>query len=86
MPQTAAALGVDADDPAGNISGAAHQLRILLDRFATWDVADRYALALAAYNAGAAAVLRYGGVPPYLETRTYVRRVMRLWHRLAGWE
>jgi soluble lytic murein transglycosylase-like protein len=85
MPATARSLGVDADDPIQNISGAARQLRILLDRFAQRDPETRYILALAAYNAGAGAVLRYGGVPPYVETRAYVRQVIRLWHRLAGW-
>ena len=85
MPRTAAGLGVDPDDPIQNISGAARQLRILLDRFSRTDLRARYVLALAAYNAGAGAVLRYGGVPPYSETRDYVRRVMRLWYRLAGW-
>jgi soluble lytic murein transglycosylase-like protein len=85
MPQTARSLGVDPDDPIQNISGAARQLRTLLDRFGRPDSAPRYVLALAAYNAGAGAVLRYGGVPPYLETRTYVRRVITLWYRLADW-
>ncbi|MEO6836169.1 MAG: lytic transglycosylase domain-containing protein [Candidatus Tumulicola sp.] len=85
MPQTAESLGVDADDPFQNISGAARQLRILLDRFGQWDAPSRYVLALAAYNAGAGAVVHYGGVPPYVETRAYVRRVITLWHRLAGW-
>lgn len=83
MPQTAVGLGVDAADPLQNIAGAAHQLRLLLDRFR--HRSGRYALALASYNAGAGAVLRYGGVPPYPETRDYVVRVMRLWRRLAGW-
>jgi len=85
MPATAAGLGVDADDPIQNISGAAHQLRLLLDRFDAPDRATCYVLALAAYNAGAGAVLRYGGVPPFAETLVYVRRVMALWRRLAGW-
>ncbi|HEY5426476.1 MAG TPA: lytic transglycosylase domain-containing protein [Candidatus Tumulicola sp.] len=84
MPQTARDLGVDADDPVANVSGAARQLRILLDRFRQRDPETRYRLALAAYNAGAGAVLRYGGVPPYAETQAYVRRVIRLWRRLAG--
>jgi soluble lytic murein transglycosylase-like protein len=83
MPGTAAALGVDAGDPLQNIAGAAHQLRLLIDRFGGRP--GRYVLALASYNAGAGAVLRYRGVPPYAETRVYVARVMRLWRRLAGW-
>jgi len=84
MPATAAALGVDAADPLQNIAGAAHHLRVLIDRFARRDPATCCEFALAAYNAGAGAVLRYGGVPPYAETRGYVRRVTALWHRLAG--
>lgn len=83
MPGTAEGLGVDAGDPLQNIAGAAHQLRVLIDRFGHGP--GRYVLALASYNAGAGAVLRYGGVPPYAETRAYVARVMRLWRRLAGW-
>ena len=83
MPATAAGLGVDPDDPKQNIAGAARQLRALLDRFAqTGD--RRYALALAAYNAGTAAVERYRAIPPYPQTQRYVRRVLRLWRRLAG--
>jgi soluble lytic murein transglycosylase-like protein len=86
MPQTAASLGVDAGDPLDNIAGAARHLHALLTRFGKAGKPDRYALALAAYNAGSEAVMRYGGVPPFLETRTYVRRVIRLWYRLAGWQ
>ena len=84
MPQTAAALGVDADDPLQNIGGSARQLRLLIDRFGERDPSARCALALAAYNAGAGAVMRYGGIPPFAETREYVRRVTALWRRLAG--
>lgn len=84
MPQTARGLGVDADDPLANIAGAAQHLRWLLDRFADRDPPTQALLAVAAYNAGAAAVDRYGGVPPYSETRAYVRRVITLWRRLSG--
>lgn len=69
MPATARGLGVDPWDPKQNILGGARHLRALLDRFD-----GRIDLALAAYNAGAGAVTRYGGVPPYAETRTYVGR------------
>lgn len=72
MPGTAAALGVDASDPAQNLAGAARYLREQLDAFG--DVT----LALAAYNAGPGAVSKYGGVPPYAETKAYVREVRRL--------
>jgi len=55
-----------------NIRGGAQYLRLLLDRFA-----NNKSLALAAYNAGAAAVLAYGGqVPPFAETRSYVPAVL----------
>ncbi len=71
MPQTAAALGVDdPDDPAQNVRGGTRYLRSLLDRFG--DVR----LAVAAYNAGPAAVARYGGIPPFAETERYVRSVL----------
>lgn len=69
MPATAAELGVDPFDPAANIFGGAAYLRRQLDRFD-----GRIDLALAAYNAGAGAVNRHGGVPPYAETQAYVAR------------
>ncbi len=70
MPQTARALGVNPRDPAENLDGGARYLRRQYDRFHTWR------LALAAYNAGPGAVDRYGGVPPYRETRNYLRRIL----------
>lgn len=84
MPGTAQDLGVDTGDPRSNIHGAAVYLRGFLDRYAAYDPPERYALALAAYNAGAGAVQRYRGVPPYAETRRYVTAVLRLWRALAG--
>ena len=71
MPDTAAALGVDADDMAQNIDGGAKYLRQQLDTF-DGDVAK----ALAAYNAGPQAVKDHGGVPPYEETQNYVAKIM----------
>ena len=70
MPATAREYGVrNAYDPAENINAGVRHLRSLLDRY---DVR----LAVAAYNAGAAAVDRYRGIPPYRETRDYVRKVL----------
>ena len=79
MPETAQRYGVrDIFDPEQNIVGGVRYLRDLLETFGH-DVR----LALAAYNAGEQAVLRYGGVPPYPETIQYVDRVMQL-HSRAG--
>lgn len=71
MPGTAADLGVDATDPAQNARGGADYLRQMLVMFDN-DVE----LAVAAYNAGPAAVKKHKGVPPYAETRAYVASVM----------
>jgi soluble lytic murein transglycosylase-like protein len=72
MPATAAGLGAtDAYDPAQNIAAGAHYLREQLDTFG-----GNVSLALAAYNAGAGAVQRYGGIPPYPQTQAYVPAVL----------
>ena len=70
MPSTAAGLGVDPFDPAQAVDGAARMLSGNLQRFGSIESA------LAAYNAGPAAVAKYGGVPPYAETQGYVQRVL----------
>ena len=72
MPRTAASLGVaDALDPEQNLDGGARHLGQLLDRYG-----GDLTRALAAYNAGEGAVQRHGGVPPYRETRAYVKKVL----------
>jgi len=79
MPDTAKALGVhDAFDPRQNIEGGTQFLRQLLDRYN-----GHVDLALAAYNAGPAAVDKYGGIPPYPETQAYVRDVMETYKASA---
>lgn len=70
MPGTAKDLGVNPDDPAQNIQGAARYLRQQLDAFGGDETK-----ALAAYNAGPGAVQKYGGVPPYPETQGYVQAI-----------
>ncbi|PZS25849.1 MAG: lytic transglycosylase [Pseudonocardiales bacterium] len=77
MPGTARELGVDPTDPAQAIDGAARLLAGNLRKFGS------VPLALAAYNAGAGAVQRYGGIPPYAETQSYVRKVEAV---LAGYQ
>lgn len=77
MPATARGLGVtDSYDPQQNIAGGTHLIRTLLDRYD-----GNLPLALAAYNAGAGAVDRYGGVPPFGETQAYVRDVTANYQR-----
>jgi len=73
MPGTAASLGVrDPFDPEQNLEGGARHLRGLVEEY-RGDLTK----ALAAYNAGSGAVRRHAGVPPYAETREYVKRVLR---------
>jgi hypothetical protein len=73
IPSTARRFGVsNVFNPAENIQGGSKYLKYLLDLFR-----GNYALALAAYNAGEAAVGRYGGVPPFPETRNYLILVAR---------
>lgn len=84
MPATAAELGVDPADPEANLHGTVTYVAGLLARYRRFPAPERYARAIASYNAGAAAVDRYGGIPPYAQTQLYVRRVVALWRRLCG--
>ena len=73
MPGTAQQLGVrNPHDVEQNVAGGTAYLRQQLERFG-----NNVPLALAAYNAGPGAVLKYGGIPPYRETQNYVRQIMR---------
>ena len=70
MPETAAHLGVDPNDPVQNLDGGARYLRMMYDQFGDWR------LAVAAYNAGPQAVTKHGGIPPYTETKNYVVAIL----------
>jgi len=77
MPATAADLGVDDSfQPEQNVRGGSTYLDALLTKYR-----DNLALALAAYNAGPAAVDKYHGIPPYAETQGYVARVIHEFNR-----
>ncbi|MHA6268355.1 lytic transglycosylase domain-containing protein [Aliiroseovarius sp. CAU 1755] len=78
MPPTARTLGVDRTDPRQNLEGAARYLLAQLSAFRDID------LALAAYNAGPHRVRKYGGVPPFAETRDYIARIHRIRNRLSA--
>jgi soluble lytic murein transglycosylase-like protein len=77
MPATAQRYGVDnRRDPQQNVDGGVRYLRKLIDQF------QQLELALAAYNAGENAVIRYGNtIPPYPETRNYVRKVLKFYRK-----
>jgi hypothetical protein len=82
MPETARELQVaDALDPVQNLRGGTSYLKQLLDRYE--GQGDQLVRALAAYNAGPGKVDRYGGLPPYNETRLFVGRVIQRFLRLT---
>lgn len=77
MPATARRFGVaNAWDPAQNIEGLAKYIKYLTGRFSNLEHA------IAGYNAGEGNVSKYGGIPPFRETRDYVKRVMSRYHNL----
>jgi soluble lytic murein transglycosylase len=80
MPETARLHNVsDAYDPNENVEGGVRHLRMLLERYQ-----GDLELSLAAYNAGAGAVEKHGGIPPYNETREYIRKVLRFYDTFRG--
>jgi len=82
MPETAADLQVNPHDLAENVQGGAQYLRFLLNKYA--GSKDQLVRAIAAYNAGPAAVDRYNGIPPFAETQNFVSRVLKRFVALAG--
>jgi soluble lytic murein transglycosylase-like protein len=80
MPDTARLNNVnDAYDPIENVDGGVRHLKTLLERYQ-----GDLELSLAAYNAGSGAVEKHGGIPPFAETREYVRRVLRFYDSYRG--
>jgi soluble lytic murein transglycosylase-like protein len=78
MPATAQMLGADPSVPAQNVDAGTHYLRVLMNRYqhhGNW-----LQRVIAAYNAGPGMVDKYGGVPPFRETRNYVTRVLTFFH------
>ncbi len=81
MPETATEMGVeDPYDVRQNIDGAVRYIKRLLHRYRRYP--KKLELALAAYNAGPRNVRRHRGIPPYRETRKYVRKVLSRYHKL----
>jgi hypothetical protein len=80
MPATAAALNADPRNPEQNVDAGVRYLRDLLIKYQGYGD-EQVARALAAYNAGPAAVDRYQGIPPYPETQRYVRKVIEKYQK-----
>lgn len=79
MPETAKELGYDAAIPEQNIQAGTRYISWLMARYKDRD--DRLEWVIAAYNAGPGNVEKYGGIPPFVETQTYVTRVMGYYER-----
>lgn len=82
MPQTAKYLNVNPHDPEQNVDGGARFLDMLVKKYE--GRRNGLSLAIAAYNAGPGAVDRFGGIPPYKETRQYVVKVIRRFRQLVN--
>jgi soluble lytic murein transglycosylase-like protein len=83
MVGTADGYGIDPFDPGAAIDATARLLASYVARYRAQGAGDPYALALAAYNAGPAAVERYGGVPPFAETLAYITDIRERWSRIV---
>jgi hypothetical protein len=85
MPGTASDLAVrNPYSIEENIDGSCRYLKQQLDRFRHHPRQTQYELTLAAYNAGPGAVQRWGGIPPYAETKAYVVDVINVWRQISG--
>ncbi|MGB6942308.1 MAG: lytic transglycosylase domain-containing protein [Bryobacteraceae bacterium] len=84
MPKTAAGLDADPHDPAQNAEAGARYLRDLLEKYE--NDPHQVSKAVAAYNAGPAAVDKYHGIPPYPETIQYVNRVLKQYEKATQYE
>ena len=82
MPDTAISLGVNPYDMMQNIQGACSYISTALKNFGSWPSPTE--AALAAYNAGGNAVIKYGGIPPYSETQAYVAKIKNRYKLLQG--
>lgn len=84
-PETAAGVGIDPFDPFDAIEGSAELLGGYVAGYRPF-YGDPYSVALAAYNAGPAAVERYRGIPPYAETRDYIALIFDRWAQIVSYE